>query len=114
MSSENMSSVETNSYGLPQEKKRRGRNGFYDTDEKKEQRRKEKNHYHREYYKKHKEKINTQNATKQKIARKNNKLLKELLETLNIDETLKDKDINEKLEIIKDSISSKVNPPIMK
>jgi len=110
MSSENMSSIQTNTYGLPEEKKRRGRNGFYDTDEKKEKRRQEKNAYHREYYKNHKQKINTQNATTQKIARKNNKLLKELLETLNIDETLKNKDINEKLEIIKESITSKIIP----
>ena len=103
----NMSSetVQTNTYGLPEEKKRRGRNGFYDTEEKKQQRRQEKNAYHREYYKNHKQKINTQNATTQKIARKNNKLLKELMTTFeNIDETLKNKDISEKLEIIKNKI----------
>lgn len=101
----------TNAYGLPEEKKRRGRNGFYDTEEKKQQRKAEKNAYHREYYKNHKQKINTQNATTQRVARKNNKLLKELLETFeNIDETLKNKDINEKLQIIKDKIGITENP----
>ena len=45
------------------------------------------------------------------IVRKNNKLLKELLETFeNIDETLKNKDINEKLQIIKDKIGITENP----